>query len=411
MAYTTWTSSYAGYVLWKSGLPLSKHPFQRQAGQGGNQAENGTKGAAADLEQLWREIDAQMPGDFSKALFSEVQNRLSALLRGVEAYRVHPYRRQLPDPPVCWREGSARMLDYGAGVAGADGTPVLIVPSLVNRSYILDLTEQRSLTRWLAQQGFRPYLIDWGTPDESERSFSLTDYVAGYLKRALDSLLQQTAGRPPVMMGYCMGGLLALALAQRRQKDIAGLALLATPWDFHAAGRGASADQLALAIEAYLPLASQLGSLPVDALQSLFACLDPMAVTRKFLGFSKLDPAGKAARNFVALEDWINDGVPLAAPVARECLEAWYLQNRPARNAWKIAGRAIVPGELDLPCLGVVPLQDRIVPPASAMALCGALNSVEVIRPRSGHIGMVVGQRAARELWEPLGRWLKDLKS
>jgi poly(3-hydroxyalkanoate) synthetase len=45
------------------------------------------------------------------------------------------------------------------------------------------------------------------------------------------------------------------------------------------------------------------------------------------------------------------------------------------------------------------------------MALCGALNSVEVIRPRSGHIGMVVGQRAARELWEPLGRWLKDLKS
>ena len=209
-----------------------------------------------------------------------------------------------------------------------------------------------------------------------------------------------------MLLGYCMGGLLTLALALRRRGDLAGLALLATPWDFHADAAAQSA-QAAAAAALLAPLLDHLGELPVDAIQALFAGLDPQLVMRKFLAFARLDPAHRKAVAFVALEDWLNDGVPLAAPVARECLAGWYGENTPATGHWRVAGKAVDPARLDLPTLGIVPAGDRIVPPASAMALCEAIPNAAILRPTAGHIGMVVGGRAVELVWQPLLTWLK----
>ena len=94
------------------------------------------------------------------------------------------------------------------------------------------------MLRFLAGAGLRPLLLDWGWPGEVERGFTLTDYMAGRLERALVAV-----GAPVVLAGYCMGGLLAMAAAQRRPEQVRALALLATPWDFHAADR-AGAERL-----------------------------------------------------------------------------------------------------------------------------------------------------------------------
>jgi polyhydroxyalkanoate synthase len=99
--------------------------------------------------------------------------------------------------------------------------------------------------------------------------------------------------------------------------------------------------------------------------------------------------------------------VPLAAPVARECLGGWYAENAPARGLWRIAGRTVEPGALELPGLALVPARDRIVPPDSALALAAAIPGAEILRPSSGHIGMVVGGRAAETVWTPLAAWLR----
>lgn len=114
------------------------------------------------------------------------------------------------------------------------------MPSLVNRAYVLDLMAGHSMLRWLAAEGIRPLLLAWGWPGDVERRFTLTDYVAGLLERALAHL----APERPVLAGYCMGGNPALAAAGRVWAALRGLALLATPWDFHAGtdGRGALLD-------------------------------------------------------------------------------------------------------------------------------------------------------------------------
>ena len=389
-AALTWASSRAAWPLLKSG----SLPWKADLRQ-----------TAADLQASLANLD---PDTATAALERQIRRRQRALLDGIDAYRRHPYHRDLPPAPEVWREGTTRLLDYGAlapGKKGAAGPPVLVVPSLINRATVLDLTAESSLLRWLAAQGVRPYLVDWDQPGAEERRFTLTDYIAGRLESALDAVMA-ASGRRPALLGYCMGGLLALALAQRRSKDLSGLALLATPWDFHT-DSGAQGAQAAAAAAMLSPFLDFLGELPVDLIQALFAGLDPQLVVRKFLAFSRMDPAHPKAAAFVALEDWLNDGVPLAAPVARECLDGWYGANTPAAGQWRVAGKVVDPARLDLPSLCIIPSADRIVPPASAAALCAAIPGAETLQPAAGHIGMVVGGRAESLVWQPLLTWLK----
>lgn len=337
-------------------------------------------------------------GDFPAAVLAEALRQDQALVAGIAAYRRHPYRRDLPDPPAIWAEGETRLLDYGGG-----GRTVLFVPSLVNRADVLDLAQGHSMLRWLAGQGIRSLLLDWGWPGEVERRFTLTDYIAGRLERALVA-----AGETVVLAGYCMGGLLALAAAQRRPDRIAALALLATPWDFHAPdpGQAAALARLRALLEPALAFAE---TLPVDALQMLFALLDPFGIAAKYRSFAALDPASSRARLFVALEDWLNDGVPLAAPVARECLDDWYGRNTPARGEWRVAGLPVDPAALRLPAFVAVPTRDRIVPPESARPLATLLADAVQLEPAAGHIGMAAGSTAERVLWRPLRDWIAGL--
>jgi polyhydroxyalkanoate synthase len=252
--------------------------------------------------------------EIAAALTIEGHRRLGEFLDGTLAYRRHPYWRRLPERPEIWRQGTTSLRDYrvAAGeTASADAPRLLIIPSLVNRYYILDLMEEQSFLADLGRRGFSPFVVDWDAPGEAERRFALADYIAR-LEGALAAVAREPGG-PIIPVGYCMGGMLALALALRAERRIAGLVLLATPWDFHA---GEAADQARLigAIGARLdPLIGALGELPVDLLQSLFALLDPVALLNKFRRFAHLAAESDGAKRFVALEDWLNDGTGLAA--------------------------------------------------------------------------------------------------
>ena len=371
--------SGSGWTNWSAGWPRSK-PAQAEAAR-----------IAAALA-----AGHHPPERFRAAVLSRLARDDASMVAGIAAYRRHPWRRDMPEPPVLWQEGGSRLLDYGG-----DGPPLLVVPSLINRAWVLDLAPGHSMLRFLAGSGLRVLLLDWGWPGGTERGFSLTDYIAGRLERAMAAL----SGLGPLLLaGYCMGGLLALAAAQRRPDRVRGLALLATPWDFHADG-GQAARQAAALLPALEPLMAPSGTIPVDLLQTLFAGIDPFAIARKFRAFGRLDPASARAELFVALEDWLNDGVPLAAPVARECLGGWYARNEPARGQWHVAGAAVNPALWAGPTLVAIPRGDRIVPPDSARALAAALPEKTVLDVPAGHIGMAAGSGAQAALWRPLLDW------
>ena len=373
-----------------------------------------TSSAAAILRSIQSAVhDGNLGNDFPATVMAETLRQDAALIEGIAAYRRHGWRRTLEDPPVIWSEGGIRLLDYN-GVGGnssggnsSGGQPVLFVPSLINKAYILDLMEENSMLRWLAGHAIRPLLLDWGWPEAIERRFSLTDYVAGRMERAL-AVTARVAGAPPVLAGYCMGGTLAVAAAQRRPDLISGLALLAAPWDFHAP-KADRAVQVAKTLPLLEPALAFSQALPVDLLQSLFALPDPWGVADKYRGFARLPPDSARARLFVALEDWLNDGVPLAAEVARTCLGEWYGENAPARGNWRIAGLPVDPTEVRTPTFVAAPGRDRIVPPESARPLARLIQGAVLHQPAAGHVGMAAGARAEAMLWRPLLDWLHTL--
>ncbi len=377
-----WLSSRAALTSLASGSPLSKLDDPK-------------------LQDFVLALNRRGVEAVAAALDRHLQQRAAAFISGVETYRRHPFSRGEQPRPVRWSDGAARLLDYGRHEIGKT---VLLVPSLINRHYILDLLPERSFAGYLADSGLRPLVLDWGEPGPAERRFNLDDYISGPLQSALLAAVE-LAGEPVAVAGYCMGGLLALAGALRAPAKVAGLALLATPWDFHA--ERPIQSLLLASLAEWLPrIIAEPEPVPISIIQSLFVALDPFLGERKFVRFAAMPPAGDAARGFVALEDWINDGVPLARGVALDCARSWYRDNQPARGIWQVAGQPVTPQQITAPALVVLPSSDRIVPPAAAEPLAAAIPHADTLRPSLGHIGMMSSARAPEVVWRPIANWL-----
>jgi polyhydroxyalkanoate synthase subunit PhaC len=362
------------------------------------------KAALQNWNAKWPSFAANWPTmpdspQLQQAVNHELARRSANLLSGIQRYLSHPYRRRESRAHTLWQRGNTRLLDFG--VQGEEKARVLFVPSLINRYYILDLRDGRSMVEYLRGQGIRPLVVDWGDPHAEEQGFD----SAAYLRERLLPAFEASRGTTPMLLaGYCMGGLLALALAQQVQRQLHGLALIATPWDFHArefphvALTQAHSQRLEEILQRH-------PTLPGETIQTLFYATNPWLFARKFASFARLDPASEEAEDFVAIESWVNDNVDMAAPMARECLIDWVQENRPARGIWQPAGQAVDPQHLELPVFAACPAHDTIVPPDCAGALLPLLQKPTVIRPVSGHVGMVAGAHAEAELWHPFCAW------
>jgi polyhydroxyalkanoate synthase len=311
---------------------------------------------------------------------ARMQAALAGLKRYQEAERAPP---PAPMPALAEMQG-AMLRDYGG-----EGPPVLFIPSLINPPNVLDMGE-RSLLRWLAARGRRVLLLDWGWPDTDRQALS----VAGHVE-TIALPLMQSLGEPVDLVGYCLGGTMALAAAQLGPAR--SVATLAAPWYFNGFPEE-SRERLSALWAGVQPVAEALGVLPMEVLQSAFWSLDPARTVAKFEEFAALE--GDAVRTFVMLEDWANDGPPVARGAAREMFESFFRDDLPGTGQWRVGGTTIDPAALTIPLLNVVSTTDRIVPHATAP------RAGERLDLGLGHVGMVVGARGREKLWEPLAAWL-----
>jgi polyhydroxyalkanoate synthase subunit PhaC len=309
----------------------------------------------------------------------------SNALKGLRAFAAAP-----PVPP---REARPEAVRHGGATlrhCEGSGPLVVLVPSPINPPDILDLDGARSLASGLAASGARVLLLDWGRASD-RRTLDLGQHVSMILEPLLERLSE-----PAALLGYCLGGTLALAAASR--VPIRRVATLATPWRFDAYPEPARSG-LSNLLDAAAPVARTLGVLPMEVLQSAFWSLDPVGVVAKFAAFAALDPASVEAREFVMLEEWANGGEPLPWPAAVELSTALFRDDRPARGEWRIDGRA-VPALASVPSLHLVAARDRIVPPQSAPP------GERWVLP-TGHVGLAIGT-AARQRYHPaLFEWLR----
>jgi polyhydroxyalkanoate synthase len=330
---------------------------------------------------------------FLELLRSETAGAPARLVAALEGLR--KYQEAVREPPPLPRPAVAEVRGAALRDYGGTGAPVVVVPSLINPPSVLDLAPDTSLLRWLAGAGHRMLLLDWGRPDPARQGLS----VAGHVEEILVPLAK-SLGEPPALVGYCLGGTMTLAAAAFA--PVRGVATIAAPWHFSGFPDEARAGLAELWASA-APTAAALGVLPMEVMQSAFWSLDPARTVAKFEAFAAL-PAGSAkAHAFVALEDWANDGPPLAAAAARELFEAMFAADAPGRGAWVVGGTRVDPNALTCPLLDIVSTVDRIVPAATAH---GAGERLDLAL---GHVGMIVGGSAREALWRPLSAWLSRL--
>lgn len=340
-------------------------------------------------------------------------NRMRALLSGLEKWQTHPYQRTVIEPPEIWSDGSSRLLDYGAcpEASNPDGTPVLVIPSLINRAYILDLNEECSLLRFLSKQGLRPLLLDWGTPTDSEREFDLNSYVT---KRFLPTLEVSRAlsDKPIGVLGYCMGGTLAAGVLSQQHAEVGAFATIGSPWDF-SASKGTTAALRTMATELKAPelienIGHIYGMIPTEFFQQLFALINPMQAAVKFRKLDNMDMDSAAAAHFVAIEDWLADGVPLVTPCAKDLLVGWNLDNTTALGNWELLGQRVNLSAIHQPTLNICGLKDSITQLDVAVAIAKEIPNAKLLTPDAGHVGMIVGSKARDTVWKPVSEFFTD---
>jgi polyhydroxyalkanoate synthase subunit PhaC len=343
------------------------------------------------------------------ALAAEAARRMRQMLNGISAWQNHPHRRRPNDPETIWSQGSTRLLDYSTTPSGP---PVLVIPSLINRAYILDLSPERSFLRHLAATGLRPYLLDWGAPTFDERAFDFDAYATDRLLPTL-AIIRALTKSDVSVIGYCMGGTLATGLAARRPQGIANLVTLGAPWSFHGTrGIAGSIRTLlrtdpTLKLEALLDMATAaFGLIPADLFQILFAILNPIQAAQKFRRFAAMDPNSTEAIHFTQLEDWIADSVPMAPPAAKNLLIDWQIHDQPNAGNWRFLGGFVDPRQVQNPSLHITGLTDHIAPTASTAPLGQLIPQATTLAVHSGHVGMVVGHRAATDVWTPISDFL-----
>lgn len=310
--------------------------------------------------------------------------RLAAkALDGLTRYEQAQRRRTQPERPPIAQKGPAMLRD-----CGGDGPPAVLVPSLINPPHVLDLDEDVSLAKAVAGMGRRALLLDWGDARGRE-----TLDLGGHVVELLLPLLREI-DEAPVLIGYCLGGTMALAAANLAKVE--RVATLAAPWAFAGYPREGRESLQRLWASAE-PAARQMGVLPMEVLQGAFWSLDPMRTVAKFAGFAGKPGDSASARRFVTLEDWANEGEPLPFPAARELIEDLFGRDLSGSGEWRVGGQ-LVTDRLDCPLLNVAASSDRITPASAAPG-------GETVRIDSGHVGMVVGSARA-ELHRRLAEFL-----
>src|SRR4051794_5764650 len=251
----------------------------------------------------------------------------SDALAGLRAYERGPRRERPPPKPEIARVRGAALRDHGG-----EGPLAVLIPSLINPPRILDLDQQVSLTAAIAGMERRTLLLDWGKADErAELS------VAGHIEQLLLPLLR-SIGDPVALIGYCLGGTMAIAAANL--VEVERVVTLAAPWNFM---RYPEASQRALEdMWRHSRAAAQaLGALPMEVLQAAFWSLDPERTVRKFAEFGRLEAASADALRFIELEEWANEGEPLPYPAAKELVEDLFDHDLPGVGAWTVGGRTV----------------------------------------------------------------------
>lgn len=285
-------------------------------------------------------------------------------------------------------------------------TPVLIVYALVNRPYMTDLQENKSLIRGLLAQGLDVYLIDWGYPDRSDRFLTMDDYINGYINTCVDTLRARHKIDAVNILGICQGGAFSLCYASLHPKKVKNLVTMVTPVDFHTPDNMLSRWVRELDVDA---LVDSMGNIPGDLMNWTFLTLKPYRLLgQKYIDMVDILDSPKRLYDFMHMEKWIFDSPDQAGETYRQFVKDFYQKNGFINGGITIGSRDVSLKNVTMPALNIYAEDDHLVPPAASLALKKQVGSKDytALSFKGGHIGIYVSSSAQALIPPSIGAWL-----
>ena len=318
-------------------------------------------------------------------------------------------RMQVAQTPkdVVWERQKTQVWRYRSGTV-TQPVPIVIVYSLLSRSYMFDLYPGHSFVEHLCEMGYDVYLVDWGIADEREAGNRLETYVDEHLPAALRAAVRESGADSVFVIGYCFGGTLALlSLAGNPLPQLAGLILMATPVDY---------DKMGLFTELFGPggrlnLADMIdgtGNVPGTASRDVFRLLKPTSQISARVTLLEKMWDDEFLNGYQAMGQWSRDHVPFAGAAFRQTVHLLFRRNGLVNGNLFLGGRRVNPGRIEVPVLLVVAEKDHIVPLDAALAGADIVGSedVEIARLPFGHVGLVMGRAAQAKTIPTIVDWV-----
>lgn len=270
--------------------------------------------------------------------------------------------------------------------------PILIVPAWIMKFYILDLTSERSLVRYLRDQGFEVWMISWKNPDTEDAGLTMQDYIDLGLRASVDYI--RAGGAEKIhATGYCLGGTLlsiaAAAMARDEKDHFATISLLASQIDFSEPG------EIGLFINE-----SQVTFLEDMMSVRGYLRADQMAGAFRFLRSQDLIWS-RVIRHYLlgertpmnALLAWNADATRMPAAMHSEYLRHLFLHNDLAKGRYRIDGKPLAITDIRAPIYAVGTERDHVAPWKSVYKI-NILSDTEVTftLTSGGHNGGILSE-------------------
>ncbi len=311
---------------------------------------------------------------------------------------------------VVYEEDRLKLLHYQMDTPPRFKTPLIFVFALVNRPYILDLKEGRSVVSHFVRAGFDTYLIDWGAPTHADRHLNLDDYINGYIANVVDYVCERTGEPQASILGYCMGGTMSSMFTALHQEKVKNLMLLAAGIDFSTREGLLNlwSDPDYFDVDKFV---DAFGNAPAEFLQINFQLLKPVQnFIEKPINFYEKADDDKFVEDFLTMETWLNDNISVPGEVFREFVKYLYQKNLLVKNLMPVGKHTVDLRKITCPVLNIMARNDDLVPCAQSTPfndLVGSKDRKSIVVP-AGHIGLAVGSKAQKEAWPEACRWLAE---
>lgn len=302
-------------------------------------------------------------------------------------------------------KGRFNLLHYKSDIPPEHKTPILVVYSLINRHYILDLLPNVSVIKNLQRQGFDIYATDWGTPKSVDKDLTLETYAEEYVGNAVEKIKEITGSDKVSLFGYCWGGLFALIYTSTHQENVKNLILHATPVDIN------KEKTIIENWTAHLnadDLTDVFGNIPGWLVNLAFLIRNPVETMLKYPRYFGEPRSLDEITQFFAIETWLYDSRPIIGEVYREIVDQVYRRNLLIKNKMKVGPHIINVKNITIPLLDIVGIKDDLVPPSASISIIDAIGSTDkkLIEFPTGHVGLCISNMAHEKLWPEVGKWI-----